>query len=120
MPALRYPKLFCTFLRVEQNPTNDNSYLECKIFIITQGVSIEPSPIRVLKRNAALIQPELLCHEILSSEGGGAEGAVGWVNRDKIKQREKGQCVPRGGRGISECPKFCVFFFFEPCIYVNF
>ena len=71
MPALRYPKLFCTFLRVEQNPTNDNSYLECKIFIITQGVSIEPSPIRVLKRNAALIQPELLCHEILSSEGGG-------------------------------------------------
>ena len=75
VPALRYPKLFCTFLRVEQNPTNDNSYLECKIFIITQGVSIEPSPIRVLKRNAALIQPELLCHEILSSEGGGAGGA---------------------------------------------
>ena len=70
MPALRYPKLFCTFLRVEQNPTNDNSYLECKILIITQGVSIEPSPLRVLKRNAALIQPELLCHEILSSEGG--------------------------------------------------
>ena len=59
-----------SFLRVEQNPTNDNSYLECKILIITQGVSIEPSPIRVLKRNAALIQPELLCHEILSSEGG--------------------------------------------------
>ena len=77
MPALRYPKLVCTFLRVEQNPTNDNSYLECKILIITQGVSMYRAlPLTVLKRNAALIQPELLCHEILSSERGVGGGTL--------------------------------------------